>query len=131
MLVLDADSMQVTRKGDVDLLSLGAYLDPVRRRLFLSRPIPGEVVVLDADSLEIVARLPAPFGVRKLAVNVGQRLLASSSYGTGIVDVWDLDRLEHRLQVRLGPFLRALGTGEGTRAFYAMSRCGVFEITVE
>jgi len=131
LFVLDADSLQPTRMRDLDLMSLGVYLDRPTRRLFLPRPFHSEVAILDAGTLEIVGRLPAPYGVRKLSINVGERLLAASAYGSGVVEVWDIDRLERKLTVKLGPLLRAIGTGEGVRAFYAETRCGVFEILVE
>ena len=85
----------------VGIVNWGIAVDQGSGRVFVTRPLSGEVAVLD-ESLNPIARIPTGFGTRDLAVDPDRDLLLAGNYVTGTLSLIDLKSLTLVQTVRVG-----------------------------
>jgi hypothetical protein len=80
----------------------GVAFDLDHRRLFVARPLSGEVTVLD-ENLRVTARLPVGAAPRELAIDPHRRTLLVTHYFSGTITEIDLDGLRILRRFSVGP----------------------------
>lgn len=109
-----------------------AEFDPTTRRLFVARPVAGEIAVLD-ENLRVVGRVPVGSAPRELALDIANRRLLVAHYFSGVIGEIDIDTLTVSRTFRAGkagPWhqFRGLGiTADG--AWLASDTNGVWRLT--
>lgn len=98
---------------------------PQTDRLYVARLVDGEVLELDATSLEVLQRWGWGFGVRPIEVSPDGRTLAVGNLYRGEVEVWDLTGERESVTARIGGHIKALHLA-ADGSLYAGSDCGVF-----
>jgi hypothetical protein len=84
---LDAREMKMTRKKFPSISSCGIAWDLGRNRVFLPRLLQGDLVVLDGDSLERVARIPLAPGLRDVLYIPERDLVVAGNYFNGNLSI--------------------------------------------
>ncbi len=125
---LDLDSGQERATLHVGTRSWDMALDRETGRLFVPRLLNGQVLVVDALTLEVVDRWSVGFGARPVALDpFDRRLYVGSMYG-GHLSVFDLDSGELVDRVHVGGYLKGLHVDPRTHEVYTGCACGVYAL---
>ncbi len=122
-----ADSLEPV--ADVGPVSSGIAVDALRGRVYLGRPLLSRIDVLDSTTFERVASLPAPFGVRGLALDPSSETLLAGSFFTAEAYVIDL-RTTAFVRVATGGPVRGVAVDPTRARGYFASPCGLLEVSL-
>lgn len=128
---LDLASGEETASLEVGTRSWDLALDPVEGRLFVPRLVDGELLVVDAESLELVDRWPLAFGARPVEVDAGLRRLIVGNMYQGDLRIHDLDSGEQLARLHLGGYIKGLSVDPVRHKAYTGCACGIYEIDLE
>ncbi len=118
---------------ETDSLNVGTRIwdmayDAMTRRLYVPRLVPGTVLVIDTDVMEVVDRWRVGFGARPVEIDPFHRLLYLGNMYSGRVHVFDLDTGDSVAVVRLGGYIKGLTVDPRTHRAYVGCMCGIFEL---
>ncbi|MBZ0273247.1 hypothetical protein K8I61_14510 [bacterium] len=103
-------------------------IDPKARRLWVAAFFNGDLVEVDADTLEEVSRHRLGDGIRNPTFDPKRRLLYLSDYFRGDIIVWDVDRHVVRQRIFVGPIARYLQPDITGDRLVVRTSAGTFEI---
>jgi len=116
---------------ELGTLNWDMALDPRTGRLFIPKFVSGEVLVIQGEHLKIADTWPAGFGARAVDLDPDRRLLFVGSMHASRVTVFDLDRGDTLLDLRLGGYIKGLHVNRRTHKAYVGCACGVYEIDAD
>jgi len=125
---LDLRSGQEVDALEVGTRSWDMALDEATSRLFVPRMLSGDVLVVDADALDLLDRWDAGFGARPVEVDPAGRLLYVGNMYDGRVRVYDLDTGETVFETYLGGYIKSLAVDPVSGRAYCGCACGIFEL---
>ena len=105
--VLNADDLSVIQEIQNESLAYSMVVDEENNRYFVSYPALFEVRVYDLGTHRLKGKIPAPMGVRKVAVDPKNRLLFVSSM-TGTLEIRSLDDFSLKSRDRVTPWIHWL-----------------------
>jgi len=119
---LDTREKRLTRRAIPSIMSCGIALDTQRHRIFLPRLLLGDLLVIDRDSFETVARIPLSPGLRDVIYIPERNLVVVGNYFNG--NLYFLDGDSYRLN-------RTLWVGSKNRSLcYSAARDRLYAQTV-
>lgn len=102
--ILDSQNLSITYEAVLDSPGFAIAFDYKKNLYFISFPMLMEVWAFDLQSHKVIKKIPAPVGVRTLAVDRGNRLLFFGSMA-GIIEVRDLETFHLKSRARVSPWI--------------------------
>ncbi len=127
LLALDLASGALSPAADVGRVVSGLALDETQNRLYLARPLLSRIDVRDATTFAPQAQLPAPFGVREIAIDPVHAWVVAGSFHEADVMVMRTDSGASRTLAAGGP-VRGVALDPTRARGYFTSPCGLVEI---
>jgi hypothetical protein len=81
--VLDLETMQLSKKRIASISSCGVALDSEHNRIFLSRLVLGDLLVLDSNSLDSITRIDLDPGLRPVCYLPTRNIVVVGNYLDG------------------------------------------------
>lgn len=125
----DQDTLELRNAASPVRAFMELVLSPDSSKIYAASVFTRDICVLDADSLDVVEWVKAPFHVRKLEFSVDGKYLFAASYLTGKVLVYSAASMD-----QLGSFYvtpRPEGMSATAKYLYVAGSGGVFRIPVE
>jgi hypothetical protein len=129
VLALDDELRELDRVRN--LFVYHTVVDRERGLLWAGRPLYGELLALELDSLEVVTRLQLTTGPRDLVIDEATGQLFVNTYPAGELFRIDLDRREILERGWCGWRCRSLAIDPQRRLLWAASRDGVMAIALD
>lgn len=126
---IDVRTMKVMRSRRVGVSTMGLFVDEQKNIVFVALPFTGTIAVIDGDTLEVIRKYKAGFGVRDITYIKNFKLLMAGNYFSRSVDFISLSRGKIR-SFYTGPMVRGVYYDPRTHHAYAMGRCGIFKFDV-
>lgn len=108
----------------VDRMAVAAH----RNQLLVASPLHSTILRFDAQTLEPLGAMLAPFGVRTLAVDPMRDLVLCGSLVTNRLEAIDLATERRLAEFYLGPWLRTITLDVPSGVAYVSSKGGLFEV---
>lgn len=126
---IDAGRLATDLRKRLWVPTLKVLYDAPRRRVYVASPLQSAVRVFDPETLEEGARIAAPYGVRDLDLDEARGILYEAGYFDGTLRAVDLAAGRALWEEKLGRKLRGVYYDDAHRRLFAVSLCGVFEVT--
>jgi hypothetical protein len=97
----DYPGLRLLARRLLGMVNWGAAFDPRTGRLFVARPLSGELAVLDGD-LNLVARVPVGAAPRDLLLDLERGRVLAGNYFSGVVTAVDTQTLQVTGRWRIG-----------------------------
>ncbi len=127
---VDTRSLEVAQEVPAPRSTGWMSYAPGSNALYVAVPAAGRIHEYDADSLELRGWLPAPFGVRALALDEERGRIYAGSLVLGQVGVVDLERREIVARYSVAKWLRSLLLEPSGDALWVTSYDGLFRLEV-
>jgi len=128
---LDTRDGKLVHRALPSVMSCGIALDPGRNRVFLPRLLLGDLLVLDGDSLETVARVPLSPGLRDTVYIPERDLVAVGNYFNGELYLLDGDGYRVAGTLWAGSKNRSLAYSPERDRLYAQTANRILEIDLD
>lgn len=126
----DANALEFRYSAPAPLFSERMFLSSKQGKLYVPASIESEIWVYSVPDLRLLRKMPAPFGVRMVAVDEVNQLLIAASYVTGYVEIIDLNTEERVGRYFVGKYSRKLAVDAAQRlCFMTTTKEGLFLIS--
>lgn len=121
--LVNADTMTVEKTVPIGWSSFGILIH--RDKIYVARPLANEVVEMDGETLQILRRLDAGYGVRDIEVDGQRDILFAGNYFDGTVDAFDLVSGKRIRRAYVGKLMRGLIIDTVRDRLYLGTGCGI------
>jgi len=128
---LDTQEMTLTRKAMPAIMSCGIAWDDRRDRIFLPRLLLGDLVVLDENSLEPLARVPLTPGLRDVIYIPERNLVVVGNYFNGMLYILDGDNYRVLRSLWVGSKNRSINYSPERDRLYVQTVNRILEIDLD
>ena len=125
---LDWRSLAIRRQVTIGGSHYDVVHDPRSGRVFASAWYASRVRVVNAETLQVVGRIPTGLGTRALAVARPQDLLLVSSIYDGRLRICDPSSGEVRASLPVGGHVKDIAVDEERGLAYFWSQCGLYRL---
>jgi len=125
---LDDKTLAIRRQVTIGGSHYDVVHDPRSGRVFASAWYASRVRVVNAETLQVVGRIPTGLGTRALAVARPQGLLLVSSIYDGRLRVCDPSSGEVRASLPVGGHVKDIAVDEERGLAYFWSQCGLYRL---
>ncbi len=124
---IDAEKLELVDVHRFFPAAMDVAVNEKQSEVYVARPFPPAILVLDETTLKLKKKLPAPFGARSAVFLNDIDLLAVGNYFNGTVQFFDTRTSSEVFRFYAGPRLRGFSYDPPTKTALAFSACGVYK----
>lgn len=107
---------------------MGVAVNEKKEEIYVARPFPSSILVLDAATLKKKKTIFTEFGTRSVVYIKEKELLAAGNYFTGTVQFFDAKTHVEVFRFYVGHLLRGLTYDAISQNVFSFSACGIYQI---
>jgi len=127
ILAYDLNTHKVTKRFPISYRADRMALDVRSNELLICLPVQGQILRLDADTLEKKGAYKVMNGVRAIAIDESRNVLMAGSLLTGTVALYDITSGKKLRTWYLAPWVRFISFDEAKGEAYVSSNGGLFK----
>ena len=127
ILAYDLTTYKVVKRFPIPSRADRMALDVRSNELLICLPVQGQILRLDADTLEKKGVYKVMNGVRAIAIDESRNVLMAGSLLTGTVALYDITSGKKLRTWYLGPWVRFISFDQGKGEAYVSSNGGLFK----
>jgi len=129
--VFDLESLQLSRKRIASIASCGIALDLENRQIFLPRLMLGDLLCLDSNSLDTIARVPLHPGLRSVCYLATRNIIVAANYFNGNLYFIDRDTFHLMHTFWAGTKIRSLKFSSVRNRLYIQTARRILEMDID